>query len=182
MASDRDSSSVEAVNPAVSTSAPLPTAMPAGFTSTSRPFEPSVPKIEDGSVPVTRLIDVLSTEGCAKYVTLPAGTEKLRQSITECRVPSPLRVVTVRLGPLPLKLAPPCTTVAPAGWAAAPPCQASEAAAMAAAMLVALRPAGAAGAAARYWLRCCGLGMDSLPAAVHGRMGRDGKFRNQMHW
>ena len=42
--------SVDAVNPAVSTTAPAPTAMPAGFTSTSRPLELSVPKMALGFV------------------------------------------------------------------------------------------------------------------------------------
>ena len=74
---------VEAVKPALSTTAPAPTVIPAGFTSTSRPLEPSVPKIALGSGPVTRLIDVLVLPGCANQVLLPAGMPKLCQLMTE---------------------------------------------------------------------------------------------------
>jgi hypothetical protein len=58
--------------------------MPAGLTSTSRPLEESVPKIDEGSLPRTRLMEVLVAPGCAKCVTLPPGTEKLCQLMAEC--------------------------------------------------------------------------------------------------
>ena len=75
--------SVEAVKAAVSTTAPAPTAIPAGFTSTSRPLERSVPKIAEGSAPTTRLMEVLVAEGWSKRVMVPEGTEKLCQLIAE---------------------------------------------------------------------------------------------------
>ena len=53
-----------AVKPAVSTAAPAPTVMPAGLTSTKRPLELSVPKIADGLLVTTRLMDVLAALGC----------------------------------------------------------------------------------------------------------------------
>ena len=97
--------SVDAVKPAVSTTAPAPTAMPAGFTTTNRPLELSVPKIAVGLWPVTRLIDVLAASGWRKWVTLPPGTEKLCQLMAECRVPGPLRVVTTSDWPCCCRLA-----------------------------------------------------------------------------
>ena len=111
--------SVEAVKPAVSTTAPAPTVMPAGLTSTSRPLEPSVPKIALGSEPMTRLIDVLVTVGCANQVLLPAGMEKLCQLMAEWLVPAPFCVVTVSRDPFCVRVALPTTAWAPIGCACA---------------------------------------------------------------
>ena len=85
---------VEAVKPAVSTTAPAPTAMPEGLTTTSRPLELSVPKMALGLFPITRLMEVLPPSGWRKCVTLPPGTEKLCQLIAEWRDPGPFCVVT----------------------------------------------------------------------------------------
>src|SRR5689334_22005003 len=109
--------SVDAVKPAVSTTAPLPTAMPAGLTSTRRPLELSVPKIEEGSGPRTRLIEVLVAEGWLNWVTLPSGTEKLCQLIAEWLLPAAFCVVTSRLAPWRTKLAWPATAWPPTGCA-----------------------------------------------------------------
>ena len=55
---------VDAVKPAVST-APAPTAMPAGFTSTSLPVGTQRAKDGVGLAPITRLIEVLAAPGWA---------------------------------------------------------------------------------------------------------------------
>ena len=109
--------SVDAVNPAVSTTAPAPTVMPAGLTSTSRPLEPSEPKMALGSGPTTRLMEVLVLPGCANQVLMPAGMPKLCQLIAEWLVPGPLRVVISSELPWLAKVAWPAMTCAPAGWA-----------------------------------------------------------------
>ena len=90
---------VDAVKPAVSTTAPAPTAMPEGLTSTRRPLELRVPKMAEGLLPTTRLIDRLAASGCWKWVVLPPGIEKLCQLMAEWFVPAPFCVVTRSLLP-----------------------------------------------------------------------------------
>jgi hypothetical protein len=141
--------SVEAVKPAVSTTAPAPTVMPAGLTRTSFPLEPSVPKMALGSRPVTRLIDVLLLPGWANQVLLPAGMEKLCQLIAEWLVPAPFCVVTVRREPLWLRVALPTMAWAPLGCARAG-LPAAKQAASASAIANGRWPA-TAGAAAGAW-------------------------------
>ena len=131
---------VEAVKPAVSTTAPAPTAMPAGLTSTSRPLELSVPKMAEGSLPITRLIDRLAALGWSKRVLLPAGIEKLCQLIAERFVPAAFCVVTTRLLPCCTRLACPEITCAPLGWPSACPAP-MNAAATARAMPAGRKPA-----------------------------------------
>ena len=120
--------SVDAVNPAVSTTAPAPTVMPAGFTSTSLPLEPSVPKIALGSGPTTRLIEVLVFPGCANQVLVPAATPKLCQLIAEWLVPAPFCVVTVSREPLWASVALPTIACAPLDCARADGIAAKQAA------------------------------------------------------
>ena len=55
-----------AVKRAVSTTAPAPTAMPDGLTSTRCPLEPRLPMMADGLGAVTRLMLVLLAPGCWK--------------------------------------------------------------------------------------------------------------------
>ncbi len=98
---------VDAVKPAVSTTAPAPTAMPAGLTSTSLPLELSVPKMADGLLPSTRLIDVLAAVGCAKWVVAPGATPKLCQFSALWAVPAPFCVVMSVLLPWVVMLAAP---------------------------------------------------------------------------
>ena len=74
---------LDAVKPAVSTTAPAPTAMPDWFTSTSLPLLPNVPNNCDGVLVTTRLMEVLFAPGCWKYVVLPEGIEKLCQLMAE---------------------------------------------------------------------------------------------------
>ena len=119
---------VDAVKPAVSTTAPAPTVMPAGLTSTSRPLEPSVPKMALGSGPSTRLIEVLVLPGCANHVLVPAATPKLCQLIAEWLVPAPFCVVTVSRDPLCVKVALPTIACAPVDWARAGGSEAKHAA------------------------------------------------------
>ena len=73
----------------------------------------------DGSLPSTRLIDVLAASGWLKRVVLPCGTEKDRQSMAEWRVPAPFTVVIVSWLPCLAKAACPWTTVAPLACASA---------------------------------------------------------------
>ena len=56
--------SADAAKPAVSTTAPAPTAMPDWLTSTSLPLDDRFPKITEGVLLTTRLIDVLLALGC----------------------------------------------------------------------------------------------------------------------
>jgi hypothetical protein len=56
----------DAVNPAVSTTAPAPTAIPAWFTSTTCPLLCKVPNNADGVLVTTRLIDVLVPRWAAR--------------------------------------------------------------------------------------------------------------------
>ena len=56
--------SADAVKPAVSTTAPLPTVMPDWLISTTRPLEPSSPNISDGVLVTTRFNTVLDELTC----------------------------------------------------------------------------------------------------------------------
>ena len=87
----------EAVKPAVSISAPAPTAMPLWLTRTTRPLLDSVPNSCEGVWVTTRLIDRLAALGWLIWVVAPAPMEKLFQLVAECAVPAPLEVVTVSL-------------------------------------------------------------------------------------
>ena len=59
---------LDAVKPAVSTTAPAPTAMPAWLTSTSRPLLDKVPNNCEGTLVTTRLITVLPVLGWSREV------------------------------------------------------------------------------------------------------------------
>ena len=84
----------DAAKPAVSMTAPAPTAIPDWFTSTNRPLDDRVPKMLDGVLVTTRLITVLVVLGCWKLVLLPGAIEKLCQLIAEWLVPAPFWVTT----------------------------------------------------------------------------------------
>ena len=110
--------SADAVNPAVSMTAPAPTAMPDWLTSTRRPLDDRAPKIADGVLVTTRLIDRLLALGCTNVVLLPAAIEKLCQLIAEWLVPRPFCVTTRSwFGAGVLKLAWPSMATPPTGSA-----------------------------------------------------------------
>src|SRR3954464_5414802 len=71
-----------------------------------------------GFDPSTRLTDRLAALGCAKYVVVPPGTEKLCQLMAE-KPPAPLMVVTVSLLPCWDSAALPTMACAPVAWARA---------------------------------------------------------------
>ena len=110
---------LDAVKPAVSTTAPAPTVIPAWLTKTRFPLLPKVPNNCDGVLVTTRLIDVLEALGCWKNVVLPCGTEKLCQLMAEWLVPAPFWVVTSKLVPEVAIVACPTTATPPAGFAIA---------------------------------------------------------------
>ena len=95
-----------ATTPATSTRAEGPNQMPLGLAMTTRPFEVIVPKIFDGSVPMTRLTAIDAASGWLKDRRWSAVTEKLFQSITvRC-----VAVVTVMSCPAVCIVAVPATT------------------------------------------------------------------------
>ena len=98
---------VLAVKPAVSTTAPAPTAIPAGLTKTNLPLELRLPKIALGLLPNTRLILVLVALGCRNWVVAPAATPKLCQFSALCALPAPFWVVIVVRLPCVLSVAAP---------------------------------------------------------------------------
>src|SRR3954468_8861709 len=73
-----------------------------------------------GFDPSTRLTDRLAALGCAKYVVVPPGTEKLCQLMAE-KPPAPLVVVTVSLLPCWFSAALPTMACAPVACAPASP-------------------------------------------------------------
>ena len=93
-ASASDMRNADAVNPAVSTTAPAPTVIPDGLTSTNLPLEDRLPKIAEGLLVTTRLIDRLAADGWLMRAPLPAEMEKLCQLIAEWPVPGPFWVAT----------------------------------------------------------------------------------------
>ncbi len=105
--------SVEAVNPLVSTTAPAPTAIPAGLTSTSLPLDDSVPKICEGLLPRTRLIEVLVVEGWSNRMYVPGAMPSVAQLMTDWLVPRPFCVLMTCEAPRWISVAWPCTTSMP---------------------------------------------------------------------
>ena len=71
MKSLSDRRKVEATNPATSTCAPAPNTMPLGLTKNTRPLDCRLPKMTDGSTPVTRFSTWLLALCCTKRVSSP---------------------------------------------------------------------------------------------------------------
>ena len=71
--------SVEATSPATSTRALAPKNMPFGLMRKTRPFDCRVPRMTDGSTPVTRLSTVLAADCWMKRVVSAAPIENCCQ-------------------------------------------------------------------------------------------------------
>jgi hypothetical protein len=109
--SSLDRPSDEATRPATSIRAPAPKTMPFGLMSATRPLDCSVPRICEGSTPVTRLSTLESALCCTKRVVSPAPMEK------DCQLMmAPGVLVTVRVDPCLAIDAWPLTTDAPVGF------------------------------------------------------------------
>ena len=134
----------DAVKPAVSMTAPAPTAMPDWFTRTRRPLDDRLPKIADGVLVTTRLMDRLAALGCWIVAVAPAEIEKLCQLMAEWLVPAPFWVTTRRwLGDGWVMTAWPWTATPPLGrvWACRPAGNAPNAVATASANTAGFRRA-----------------------------------------
>ena len=70
---------MDVTSPATSTRAPWPNSTPFGFNSHTRPLLLRLPRIDDGSLPMTRLSTWLEAFACSKRTALPAPIEKLFQ-------------------------------------------------------------------------------------------------------
>ena len=109
-ASDRRK--VEATRPATSTCDPAPNTMPLGLIRNTRPLDCRLPRMTDGSTPVTRLSTWLVAFCCTKRVSSP------RLMLNCCQLMMvPGVLVTVRVAPFCTKLACPLTTVGACGLA-----------------------------------------------------------------
>src|ERR1700712_2276045 len=105
---------VEVTRLATSTRAPCPNSTPFGFSSQTLPLLDRLPRMFDGSLPVTRLSTLLVLLGWTKLTAFCAPIEKLPQ----LRM-APLELVTVSLLPLATAVAWPCTICRPVGSVAA---------------------------------------------------------------
>ena len=104
--------SVEAANPATSTTAPPPMNTPLGLMRNTRPLDSSCPRMLEDPLPITRLSTAELAPDWMNRVNSSEPIEKPCQLIT---VPGAL--VMLRDLPTWLKLAAPATTCAPVGFA-----------------------------------------------------------------
>src|SRR5271170_3965806 len=107
-----DKLSVEATSPATSTRLPAPNKMPLGLIRNTRPFDCNVPRMIEGSMPVTRFNTALEADCWTKLVISPTPIENPCQLMIEPGV-----LVIVSDLPLLLNEAWPLTTVGCTGLA-----------------------------------------------------------------
>ena len=107
--------SVEMTSAPTSTCAPLPKATPLGLMRKTCPLDCRLPRIWLGLPPSTRLSTWLELLGWTKRVVSSAPMLNCCQLMT-----APLLLVTVRVLPLVVNVAAPCTTCAPCGLASRP--------------------------------------------------------------